>query len=965
MGNIIGEPTPSYVVSQVNKRQEIHGSLARSNDELNYLNSKTAFVKLASSVYVEDTIPNEDIKNTGLLGNQLAEKYVLFNGVTDEKTNTQRSGIARDKSIDNTNAYGVGGLEFGLSPMMGITSVNVSSKNRGSLRTATVEIIANNRIQFEIIDTLYIKLGYFMLLEWGWTNYYTSTEYIKDNPHSLVDDFLLRNSSYDELLLKIEEKRKASEGNYDALVGKVVNFNWTFTPDGKYQITLNLISQGDVIDSLKVNVLLPDDAKSTKKEEATSKDKEESTDEEKPSTPLETIVAYKDKNSLGKFFAQKTQQLQEYAALTKTVNGVKSVSFVAQQYQGNPQDDKKGTKIYYIQFKRLLEWIEENLVPVSENNGKKSRFIKFDTDVESNLILLPSLSVSTDPRICNFDSFFKFSNYPDETFSTLKRGDNFTVSVGKNKYGKLMNIYFSMDWILTTMDSIVNDNGDVVLMDFLNALLRGFESTTGSYNTLSPDVDPDTNTIIFRDETAVPERKELTSKEPTAFFNTFGYNVDGGSNFVRNLNFNTTVTPNLATMITVGATRDGYSPGYDATGLRSINYGTYDAIKPKLTNNSGQPITGSSSDDKLKELEEKYKEASTNASKYIQGLTNYGGTYIFDPDAANAYSSTIKNLIEYKQIKSTKENPNKKSGSPTLGFIPFDLGLDIDGLSGIKIYNKIAVETSFLPYNYPETLEFVVKGVDHSISQNTWQTSLTTLAIPKNPYGSGKAGNDLKSNNTEDSGGRRSNNPPPTSPTSNEAKQRAVLTRILDDGTQTLGYLDVYDETGSNILYTLTTVELPYKGNKNGESAIPTGEYFIKSRNNVKYGQHFHIVGSKEGNFEAIPGSNNTNRTWVLIHRAPQAPGWLAGCIGPSFTYNFNNTNALGNPNGIGTKYLNPAKSQSVAAQAKLVGTLYNVGGFKMEIKNAQSTLPTKFSDPSIQALKKEPRLAALFKTGE
>ena len=200
MANIIGEPTPQYVINQVNKRQQIHGSgvnQLRTNEELNYLNSKTAWVKLVSSVDLTKEILNPTIKDLGLFGSTLAEKYVLFNGVTNESPREgseetyQRSGVARDGSIDNKSAYGVGGLEFGLSPMMGITSANISSKNRGSLRTAKVEIIANNRTQFEIIETLYIKLGYFMLLEWGWTNYYTSTEYITDNPHSLADPFSL------------------------------------------------------------------------------------------------------------------------------------------------------------------------------------------------------------------------------------------------------------------------------------------------------------------------------------------------------------------------------------------------------------------------------------------------------------------------------------------------------------------------------------------------------------------------------------------------------------------------------------------------------------------------------------------------------------------------------------------------------------------------------------------------------
>jgi hypothetical protein len=962
MGNIIGEPTPSYVINQVNKRQEIHGKLARSNEELVYLNTKTAWLKLVSSVHITKGIQNPTIKNLGLLGNNLAEKYVLFNGVTNESPREgseetyQRAGIARDKSIDNTSAYGVGGLEFGLSPMMGLESATISSKNRGSLRTAKVDIIANNRIQFEIIETLYIKLGYFMLLEWGWTNYYTSTEYVKDNPHSLADEFLLRNTGYDDLLRKIEAKRKTSEGNYDALIGKVTNFSWTFTTSGQYRISLDLISQGDVIESLKVNTLLPNDAQSTSVSGSTTSDGE-SDDGDKEKTTEEIIIAYKDKSSLGRFIASNVSRLDETNRLYKTINGKKEISFIKEQYQG-PSTDDKGSTIYYIQFKRLLLWIEENLVPVIKKS--KSRFINFDLDTEDNLILLPPISLSTDPRVCNFNS--QWTKGGETGYSTLYGAEDFTKVIGKNRYGRLMNVYFNAQWILESLGGLSDENDDVVLIEFLDTLLRAFEASTGNYNTLSADIDPDTNTIIFRDETPQPGRKK---DEPTAFFNTFGYNGNN-SNFVRNLQFNTTVTPKLATMISIGATRDGYSPGYDATGLQSINYGTYDAIKPDLVNNSGADIEPETPEDKLADLDTKYKEAYKNFQKYVSQLTvnSLDASPILDPTAADAYSSTLKNLIEYKQLKETKSQNKKFAGSPTVGFIPFDLGLEVDGLSGVKIYNKIAVETAFLPYNYPEALEFVVKGVDHTINGNDWTTSLTTLAIPKNPYGGGKSANQTNSpNNSGNKRGDRtiqyfeSNTPP------DEAKQRAVLTRILDDGTQTLGYLQVYDTSGTKVLYTLATVELPFKNNKNGESCVPVGTYLVNSRQNEKYGKHFWLVGNQEGNFQRIPGGDNTDRTWVLIHRAPKAPGWLSGCIGPSFTYNFTNKNAQGNPDGIGTAYLNPAREQSVQAQEKLVNTLFNEGGFKLVINQYYDELPTKFSSPLIQDLKSSPDLAPLFKT--
>lgn len=751
--NIVGEPTPEYVIKQVEARQKIHGKTLRSNEDLVYLNSKTAWVKLASSVNVEQTIANPTIKNLGLFENNLAKEFILFNGTTSGST--QKSGIARDKSINNNNAYGLGGLEFGISPMMGIQSAIINYKNRGSIRSAKVDIIANNRQQFEIIETLYIKLGYFMLLEWGWSNYVKNDgTFAHDNSYSIVNSFLKRDKGYDSLLSIIESNKKKSEGNYDALIGKVTNFTWTFTPEGQYKISLDLISMGDVIESLKVNTLLPQDMEKSNKPPVSgsqapsgSSNSGESNSEIPPEfldgelTSKEVIISYMDKNSLGNFFGKNVKALDKNNRLSKTINGKKVISFLKTEYVGESADGE-GTTIYYVLFQRLLLYIEEYLIPTIKKG--KAKFINFDLDTEEQLILLPPLTLSTDPRICNFNSQWKHGEKTG--FSTLYGSEDFTKTVGDNTHGRLLNVYFNIQWILETLDTLADDKGNVVLIDFLNALLRGYESCTGNYNSISPDIDDTTNTVVFRDEVQSPDRQKNIENKPTAKFNTFGYN-GSQSNFIKNLQFNTTITPKLASMITIGATKDGSHPGYDATGLTAINAGTFDAIKPDLVNNSGKETKPegeeSSTEDKIKNLEEKYKVAKDNFNNYVKLLTGYGNNKkpTLDIEAANSYKSTIKNFIEYNQLKAVKESDKKNASSPTTGFIPFDLGLTIDGLSGIKIYQKIEVENKFLPYSYPRSINFVIKGVEHTINNNQWTTNLTTLAIPRSTVGSGKEAN--------------------------------------------------------------------------------------------------------------------------------------------------------------------------------------------------------------------------------
>jgi hypothetical protein len=61
-------------------------------------------------------------------------------------------------------------------------------------------------------------------------------------------------TDYSKWLPLIEEKRKQTEGNYDGIFGVVSNFSWTFNNDGSYDVKIEIISLGDVIESLKVNL---------------------------------------------------------------------------------------------------------------------------------------------------------------------------------------------------------------------------------------------------------------------------------------------------------------------------------------------------------------------------------------------------------------------------------------------------------------------------------------------------------------------------------------------------------------------------------------------------------------------------------------------------------------------------------------------------------------------------------------
>ena len=84
--------------------------------------------------------------------------------------------------------YGLGGNAQGIVPAPGITGVSVETRNNGSIKTATVSIVAYNRFQFEIIELLYLRLGFTVMLEYGWDKYIDDNGNLQDTGNTVIED---------------------------------------------------------------------------------------------------------------------------------------------------------------------------------------------------------------------------------------------------------------------------------------------------------------------------------------------------------------------------------------------------------------------------------------------------------------------------------------------------------------------------------------------------------------------------------------------------------------------------------------------------------------------------------------------------------------------------------------------------------------------------------------------------------
>jgi hypothetical protein len=260
-GGIIGQSFDPFVQQQIKTRQEILGKNPRSDNDNKWYNTSAPWIRLTSGIDVSDEKLQElDLLFTPFQGSGLAKEFQLFGG------NNTTTSVKRIYNSDYWDGYEFQNqAEYGAVPTPGILSADIKSLSRGSLREATISIVCHSLIQFKIIETLYLRLKYSILLEWGHSTYYKNDGEYEGNPKiDLSADFLTGYYSTNggnvkltqgTMQSRIRDLRKESCGNYDAFHGLVKNFTWSVRQDGGYDITLILITTGDVIESIKMNTL--------------------------------------------------------------------------------------------------------------------------------------------------------------------------------------------------------------------------------------------------------------------------------------------------------------------------------------------------------------------------------------------------------------------------------------------------------------------------------------------------------------------------------------------------------------------------------------------------------------------------------------------------------------------------------------------------------------------------------------
>ena len=194
----------------------------------------------------------------------LARQYILEGGTRyyDDKTkHGWRGGFTTGRKEDDmVKAFSYGdknvranpGDGFGVVPMPGITDASIQTKSDdGALREAQVNFVCFNRRQLEVLEMLYMRVGYPVCLEWGWNPFISNQETRETHNYTIKNAFFRENSTLDDLNRKIRNYKRKSSGNYDGFVGYVKNFTFKAREDGGYDCTTEIMAHGEILESLK------------------------------------------------------------------------------------------------------------------------------------------------------------------------------------------------------------------------------------------------------------------------------------------------------------------------------------------------------------------------------------------------------------------------------------------------------------------------------------------------------------------------------------------------------------------------------------------------------------------------------------------------------------------------------------------------------------------------------------------
>tara|TARA_R110000868_G_scaffold46_3_gene617 strand:+ start:20030 stop:22711 length:2682 start_codon:yes stop_codon:yes gene_type:complete len=703
-GKIIGGPFSKEVIAQLALRSKIVSKATRENKELIYLTSKTGWVKLTSGVNVGGS-------------SALAKKYIMIGGVKG------RTGTDTYSNFSGENGKG-------FRPMPGITGVQINSLGQfGQLKEATVTFNCWDRSQITELELLFMRPGFTALLEWGHTVYAKLEGEFEKTPKT-VGSFFDTGTSKEQLYNEIKELRKESGCNYEGMFGFIKNFSWTYRQDGGYDCTTSLVSIGEIMESLTIDIDTP----------AVTTTVGSTGGEAKilPATMLQDVLKTVIASQTNSAWSDIRTKFPEFASKHITVGGRDKLDvvklFLTSTKIGGTENKTTGQSFHYMSLKSFCELV--NTLIIVDNN--KKNVIKLNT----NILPIGGDSAALNIPACRFRTYKRHTSSDPGVCILMTEGskgwsyeESLVAAMLSNKEGstdEILNIYVNVNLLESAMANLLTkEKSDRNLLNLMNPIFAEINSALGEINDIGLQYEEEEFTYYIVD------RKVQVDKELVSIIN-----VTGLKSTVSQFNFTTKLSPAITTMCAISAQAGATDVGLEAGALLRWNEGLEDRIITKKSMRPDEPafppvpttfpLTGiiPSGAPAIPPTPEQQRDVQqTDRRKTINdALSQVYNSRQYDSEAI-AVARTQYGQYSTNYVQFYAEDKDNVGNAGPAGIIPFQVGIEMDGISGMKIGQAFRINEGIMPAKYDGVVGFIVTGIDHSITGNRWVTNLKAQTI--------------------------------------------------------------------------------------------------------------------------------------------------------------------------------------------------------------------------------------------
>ena len=704
------------------------------------INNQSAYIRLVSGVnslpaseetYLNSVIAaqrspsyKDDIRNYYNQNGKdsvLAQMNILSGGTVYNKVDSLESGklkefrktgldIGAASEIPTRSSY-----EFsetgGYVPMMGIVDFSIVSKSMyGTLREAVINIKAWSREQLDIIEKLYFKPGFTMLVEWGNTVYLDEYGRIENESSSITKDFIKATKPLTALIKEVETRKRKSGNNYDAMIGKVINFGWDYAQDGSYDCTVKIMGKGEVIESIKSMVYTGGSTTDTHKKYAEGGSAGSSSKASKDDNDLLLDIFKALTNTA--FLEEYLKKLYPKDSNIKVYkSGLASAADTAEENSTDYQ--------YFITLRDLLYVLNTQIL---EREDSGANGTKFDLDIEKQKYITFPGHTSGDPYICGIPYrkggiTFKEGTMPaakDFTGYGYKSNAKIPKELNDAKELKaeaplniLINLAYLQSIQRSALEKMKTDQTETSVFQLLKTVLRDVSNSLGGINDLDLHLDKDKNEWFVIDRNLY-NPVDIDQKLPVI-------DLIGLGSQVTSYGISSKISGDMASMLAISAAAG--AKGQD--NVVQFNNGAIDRWSTTKKKETGD------SEDFSKDSLRNAETREENKIKIAKAYYSYGTVKTNDSSNFAAIATSHREAMQFclKMLQLKSRNQGKPVSTNIL--LPIEINITMQGLAGLRIGEAFSITDEILPKRYKGRVGFVITGVAHKIaSDNRWNVDV-------------------------------------------------------------------------------------------------------------------------------------------------------------------------------------------------------------------------------------------------